>query len=86
MFIYECVGVYVFVYMCPYVKCVICFPQILAELEDLSKNLPKFKRSQSEPNLHSFSIPAEDHNVPHTPVHAMGSKRASNLFHYPQMN
>ena len=62
--------------------------QILAELEDLSKNLPKFKRSQSEPNLHSFSIQTQDpsfHNVPHTPVHAMG-KVASNLFHYPQMN
>ena len=69
-----------------YVKCDICFPQILAELEDLSKNLPKFKHSQSEPNLHSFSILAEDHNVPYTPVHAVGGKRASNLFHYPQMN
>ncbi|XP_065903705.1 serine/threonine-protein kinase A-Raf-like [Dysidea avara] len=64
------------------------FDFILAELEDLSKNLPKFKRSQSEPNLPYSSILTEDlvaFHAPHTPVHAVGSVvPSSTRFNYPQ--
>lgn len=50
--------------------------QILLDLEGLADNMPKIKRSNSEPfSLHYNHIPMEDYSVhsPHTPVQGVTS-------------
>lgn len=52
------------------------FAQILLDLESLADNMPKIKRSNSEPfSLHYSHLPLEDTFVhsPHTPVQGVAS-------------